>query len=45
MSGGPITFGYTRSNTNTNTSTVNQQRNVHGIDEFKVVIAKEPPEQ
>jgi hypothetical protein len=40
-SGGPITFGFTRSNTNT--STVNVQRNVHGIDDFKVVIVKEPP--
>jgi hypothetical protein len=38
-SGGPITFGFTRSNTNT--SADNVQRNVHGIDEFKVVIVKE----
>lgn len=40
LDGGPITFGYTRSNTNT--SAANVQRNVHGIDEFKVVIVKEP---
>ncbi|MGB5703763.1 MAG: hypothetical protein WBM48_13165, partial [Polyangiales bacterium] len=38
--GGPITLGYTRSNTNT--STTNISTNVHGIDEFKVVIVKEP---
>jgi hypothetical protein len=37
--GGPITFGFTRSNTNT--STVNVQRNVHGVDDFKVVIVKQ----
>jgi hypothetical protein len=42
-SGGPITFGFTRSNTNT--STINVQRNVHGIDDFKVVVVKEPPQQ
>lgn len=37
--GGSLTFGFTRANTNT--STANVQRNVHGIDEFKVVIVKE----
>lgn len=41
--GGPITFGFTRSNTNT--STENVQRNVHGIDDFRVVIVKELPAQ
>lgn len=37
--GAPITFGFTRSNTNTSADSV--QRNVHGIDDFKVVIVKE----
>lgn len=41
--GGPITFGFTRSNTNT--STTSELRNVHGIDVFKVVIVKETPGQ
>lgn len=38
-SGGPITFGFTRSNTNT--SADNVQRNVHDIDDFEVGIVKE----
>ncbi|MBW2717862.1 MAG: hypothetical protein JRD94_04700 [Deltaproteobacteria bacterium] len=36
--GGQITFGYIRSNTNTSPDST--QRNVHGIDNFRVVIVK-----
>lgn len=36
--GSTMTFGYLRSNTNTSAGTT--QRNVHGIDDFRVVIAK-----
>ncbi len=36
--GGQITFGYIRSNTNTTPDST--QRNVHGIDNFRVVIVK-----
>jgi len=36
--GGPITFGYVRSNTNTQPGAT--QTNVHGIDDFRVVIVR-----
>ena len=38
VDGGPMTFGYSRSNTNTSPGVL--QRNVHGIDNFRVVIVK-----
>ena len=38
VDGSAMTFGYVRSNTNTSAGTT--QRNVHGIDDFRVVIVK-----
>lgn len=39
VGGSEMTFGYTRSNTNTTPGGV--QRNVHGIDDFRVVVVKQ----